>query len=108
MIDRRRFLSTLGVSAVLTGVPAFASQSVPVAQGSTSRVPLNGEWEHRVAGKLDGTVVVPSSRRPSGYYRLDRTFVLPQLAPGQRIFVHFEAITYWGRITVNGKQLGTM
>ena len=108
MIDRRSFLSTLGASAVLTGVPVFASQSVPVAEDSTVRVPLNGEWEYRMAEKLYGTVVVPSSRRPSGYYRLSRTFVLPRLAPGQRVFVHFEAITYWGRITVNGKQLGTM
>src|SRR5665213_604793 len=108
MIDRRSFLSTLGASAILTGVPAFASQSTPIDQGFTTRVSLNGEWEHRVAGKLYGTVVVPSSRRPSGYYRLDRTFVLPRFAPGQRVFVHFEAITYWGRVTINGKLLGTM
>ncbi len=108
MIDRRSFLSTLGASAVLTGVPAFASQSSPAPQSPTTRVPLHGEWDLRIAGKLYGTVVVPSSRRPSGYYRLDRSFVLPRFAPGQRLFVHFEAITYWGRVTVNGKQLGTM
>ncbi len=107
MIDRRSFLSTLGASAVLTGVPAFASQAGPIVHDSTTRVPLNGEWECRVAGELYGSIGVPSSRRPSGYYRLDRTFVLPRLASAQRVFAHFEAITYWGRVTVNGKELGT-
>jgi hypothetical protein len=109
MINRRNFLGTLGASVVLTAVPAVsAQQPEPVNQGSRSRLSLNGEWECRVDGKPYETVVVPSSRRPSGFYSLNRTTVLPHLAAGQRVFVHLEAITYWGRLTVNGKVLGTM
>ena len=108
MIDRRSFLSSLGASAVLVGVPAFASQTVPVMQGSRARILLNGEWEHRLDGVLYDIVTVPSSRRPSGYYSLNRVLTLPKLASGQRAFVRFEAITYWGRVAVNGKVLGTM
>src|SRR5580658_8229915 len=109
MINRRNFLGTLGASVVLTAVPAVsAQQPEPATQSSRSRLSLNGEWECRVDSKFYETVVVPSSRRPSGYYTLNRTVVLPRLASGQRVFVHFEAITYWGRLTVNGKVLGPM
>jgi len=109
MIDRRSFLSRLGASAVLVGVPAaLASQSDPISQGSRTRIPLNGEWEMRLDGVPYDTVTVPSSRRPSGYYSLNRNLVIPRLGPGQRSFVRFEAVCYWGRVTVNGKVLGTM
>ena len=109
MINRRNFLGTLGASVALTAVPAVSAlQSEPVTQGSRSRLSLNGEWEYRIDGKLYETVVVPSSRRPSGYHSLNRTFVLPRIPSGQRVFAHFEAITYWGRLTVNGKVLGVM
>ena len=108
MIDRRSFLSSLGASAVLVGVPALARQSEPVVQGSRTRISLNGEWEHRLDGVLYDVVMVPSSRRPSGYYSLNRSMELPKIAAQQRSFVRFEAITYWGRVTVNGKVLGTM
>src|SRR5882757_2054559 len=108
MIDRRSFLSSLGASAVLAGVPAFASQSDAVVHGSRTRISLNGEWEHRIDGVLYDKVTVPSSRRPSGYYSLNRSLVIPKLAPGQRSFVRFEAVTYFGRVTVNGKVIGTM
>jgi Glycosyl hydrolases family 2, TIM barrel domain/Glycosyl hydrolases family 2 len=109
MINRRNFLGTLGASVALTAVPAVSAlQSEPVTQGSRSRLSLNGEWEYRIEGKLYETVVVPSSRRPSGYHSLNRTFVLPRIPSGQRVFAHFEAITYWGRLTVNGKVLGVM
>src|SRR3954447_21979039 len=109
MIDRRSFLSRLGASAVLVGVPAaLASQSDPIIQGSRTRIPLNGEWEMRLDGVPYDTVTVPSSRRPSGYYSLNRNLVIPKLDPGQRSFVRFEAVCYWGRVTVNGKVLGTM
>ena len=37
-----------------------------------------------------------------------RKVILPPHIHGQRIFLHFEAITYWGRVNFNGKQLGTM
>lgn len=109
MINRRNFLGTLGASVVLTAVPAVsAQQPEPVTQGSRSRLSLNGEWQCRVDGKLYETVVVPSSRRPSGFYSLNRNVSLPRLTSGQRAFVHFEGITYWGRVMVNGKSLGTM
>jgi hypothetical protein len=108
MIDRRSFLSTLGASAVLVGAPVFSNQSVATVTGSRTRVALNGEWEHHIDGVLYDKVTVPSSRRPSGYYCLNRSVILPRLAPGQRALVHFEAITYWGRVTLNGKPLGTM
>jgi hypothetical protein len=34
--------------------------------------------------------------------------VLPRLAGGERAFVHFEGITYCGKLAVNGKQLGVL
>jgi hypothetical protein len=108
MIDRRSFLSSLGASAVLVGVPAFASQADTVVHGSRTSISLNGEWEHRIDGTLYDKVTVPSSRRPSGYYSLNRSLNIPKLAAGQRSFVRFEAVTYFGRVTVNGKVIGTM
>ena len=108
MIDRRSFLSTLGASAVLVGAPTLSNESAPTVTGFRTRVPLNGEWEHHIDGMLYEKVTVPSSRRPSGYYSLNRSVILPRLTPGQRAFVHLEAITYWGRVTLNGKPLGTM
>jgi len=108
MIDRRSFLSKLSASAVLAGVPALASQSDSAGSDFRTRSSLNGEWDLRLDGTHYDTVTVPSSRHPSGYYSLNRSFTLAKLLPGQRVFVGFEAITYWGRVTVNGKVLGTM
>ena len=81
-----------------------------MAQGSSSSrmaVDLNGDWEKYVHGKLMETVTVPSSLRPSGLYRLRRSFLLPKLSSGQRAIVHFDAINYHGRVFVNGQDLGT-
>src|SRR5262245_10594230 len=108
MIDRRSFLNRLGASAVLAGAAASASQSDEVSQGPRQRSCLNGEWDLRLDGTFYDKVAVPSSRHPSGYYSLSRTFEIPKLASGQRPFLRFEAITYWGRVAVNGKVLGTM
>ena len=108
MIDRRNFLSTLSASVLLGAVPTLAKQPAPVVQGSRKRVQLNGEWELRIDGHLCETIVVPSSLHPHGFYTLGRNFVLPRLGPGERAFVHFEAITYCGRLAVNGKPLGIM
>jgi hypothetical protein len=108
MINRRSFLSNLSASAVLDGAPAFAGQSDPVVNDSRSRTSLNGEREFRLDGVLYETVTVPSSRRPSGYYSLNRSLTLPKLGSGRRVFVRFEAITYWGGVTVNDKVLGAM
>ena len=51
---------------------------------------------------------MPSSQHPLGFYHLQREFLLPALANRQRAIVHFEAITYHGRVFINGAELGTM
>ncbi len=112
MFNRRKFVRTLGASTVLPAlshaVGAFTSApSEPVA-GTRSRVDLNGQWERRVGGELYDIVEVPSSLRPSGCYQLRREFLLPELSPHQRAMLHFDAITYFGRVSVNGTELGTM
>ncbi len=107
MINRRNFLSTLGASAVLGAVPALAKPE-PVVHGSRKRVQLNGEWEMRIDGELYDVIDVPSSLHPTGFYKLSKGFILPRLGRGERAFVHFDAITYCGRLAVNDKALGTM
>src|SRR5262249_25923077 len=79
-----------------------------LAAEQRSRVDLNGDWERYVNGVLFDLVRVPSSRRPLGYYRLKRSFLLPKLAPIQRAILRFEAITYHGLVFVNNTELGTM
>jgi hypothetical protein len=109
MMNRRGFLGRLGASAVLTAVPVLSTQSKAVTSStSRKRVSLNGEWERNVGGKLWDVVAVPSSLHPSGFYTLKRTFALPRLASGERAILHFEAITYCGKLSANGKQLGVM
>src|ERR1019366_7903620 len=108
MINRRSFLSTLSASAFLGAAPALAKQPEPAVQGPRKRVQLNGEWEIRIDGEPYDVIQVPSSLHPKGFYTLARDFVLPRRGPGERAFVHFEAITYCGRLTVNGKPLGIM
>ena len=107
-IDRRNFLNTLSASAILTAVPVAVNPAEVSSPSSRTRIPLNGEWEHYVDGKFYDTAKVPSSRRPSGFYSLNRQFLLPQLGRGDRAFVHFEAIAFWGRGSLNGQALGTM
>ncbi len=75
---------------------------------SRSRVDLNGQWERWVGDKLYDVVEVPSSLHPSGYYQLRREFLLPELSAHQRAYLHFEAITYFARVSVNSTELGTM
>jgi len=110
MINRRGFLGTLGASAVLSAVPVLGSPSESSTSSSTSRkrISLNGEWERYVGGSLWDVVTVPSSLHPSGIYTLKRAVVLPKLASGDRAFVHFEAITYCAKLSVNGKHMGVL
>jgi hypothetical protein len=75
---------------------------------SRQRLDLNGTWERHIGAKLYDLVTIPSSLRPAGYYQLKRKFVLPHLSPQKRAVLHFEAITYHGRVFVNGDELGTM
>jgi beta-glucuronidase len=90
------------------------SLQVPVASfqreeaKARPRVDLGGLWQRYVNGKLFDAVQVPASLRPLGFYRLSRQFLLPELLSTQRAFVHFEAITYHGRASMNGAELGTM
>ncbi len=77
-------------------------------ENSRSLVTLNGAWQRHVHDRLIDTVVVPSSLRPWGVYRLSRSFLLPKLSVAERAILHFEGITYFGRVFVNGHELGTM
>ena len=71
-------------------------------------VDLNGDWERYIHDKLVEVVRVPSSLPPLGVYRLQRSFLMPRLANGQRGIMHFDAITYYGRVFVNGHEFGSM
>jgi hypothetical protein len=112
VVNRRKFVATMGGCAVLPALvrTAGASESQPdvAATGARARVDLNGQWEQRIDGEFYDVVPVPSSLRPSGCYRLKREFLLPELSRHQRAILHFDAITYFGRAFVNGVELGTM
>ena len=106
MINRRGFLGSLGASAVLTAATVWRRDVNAAAFGSRKHLPLNGEWERYVGGRPFDVVVVPFSLRPSGFYSMKREFVLPRLTAGERIFLHFEGITYCGILAVNGGPVG--
>ena len=109
MINRRGFLGTLGASAALLGaIPTLGNENKPSVSASRKPVSLNGAWDLLVGGKFRDVIAVPSSRHPSGIYSLKRSFVMPRLAKGERAFLHVEAITYCGKLAVNGKQLGIL
>jgi hypothetical protein len=107
MINRRGFLGTLGASAVLSAVPVSGSAQSPTSN-SRKRISLNGEWERHIGGKPWDVVTVPSSLHPTGFYTLQRTVVLPRLAAAERAFLHFEAITYCAKLSVNGNRMGVL
>ena len=71
-------------------------------------VTLNGDWDLYVHGRRREVVCVPFSLRPRGFYRLQRSFLLPPVSPQQRAILHFEAITYYARLFVNDRELGAM
>jgi hypothetical protein len=75
---------------------------------ASNLVTLNGGWDLYVHGRWQEAVTVPSSLRPKGFYRLQRSFLLPRLSPQERAILHFEAITYYARLRVNGHELGKM
>ena len=110
-MTRRKFVGSLGASTVLPAVAA--SLRGETSQGESQhvgrqRVDLNGSWERHLNGVHYDTIQVPSSQRPLGFYHLKRSFLLPALSKQQRVILHFEAITYHGRVSVNGAELGTM
>ena len=85
MVNRRKFVATLGGCAVLPAVSRALerSESKPAeaAAGGRSRVDLNGQWERRIDGELYDVVQVPSSLRPSGCYHPSGSFSCPSF-PG--------------------------
>ena len=89
------------------GTPPSGKPQAP-SSSLRSRVDLAGTWERHVHGKLVEVIPVPSSQHLLGFYHLKREFLLPALTSRQRAIVHFEAITYHGRVFVNGTELGTM
>ena len=107
MINRRNFLETLGASAVLSALPVLAADTEAAVPGTRTRLSLNGDWARHIGGTFHDTVTVPSSLRLTGNYILQRKFALPRLSRGERAFVHFEAIAFWGRLIVNGQEVGT-
>jgi Glycosyl hydrolases family 2, TIM barrel domain/Glycosyl hydrolases family 2, sugar binding domain/Glycosyl hydrolases family 2 len=107
MLDRRNFLGRLGASAALTAIPALSANTEPRALGTRTRISLSGDWGRQIGGERYDTVTVPSSLRPTGNYILERKFQLARLTRGQRAFVHFEAIAFWGRVVINGEYVGT-
>ncbi len=74
---------------------------------SRAVVNLNGDWERYVHDKPVETVHVPSSLAPGGMYSLRREFLLPRLEKQERAILHFNGICYHGRVSLNGKELGT-
>ena len=71
------------------------------------RVDLGGAWERHVNGKLLDVISVPSSQRPLGFYHLKRDFLLPALSHHERAILHLDAVTYHGRVFLNGAEVGT-
>ncbi|MFN8008826.1 MAG: glycoside hydrolase family 2 TIM barrel-domain containing protein [Terriglobia bacterium] len=111
MINRRRFVASLGASSLLTATPSalgnLESSAGEDAPRGRSRISLNGEWQRFIGTDLYDVVHVPSSLHPSGFYRLTRDILLPKLTLNQRAFIHFEAINFHGRVFANGLELGT-
>ncbi len=110
-MNRRRFMTTFGASGVapvvsmLWGRPANAT---PPEARVRLRIGLAGEWDRYVGGAFYDRISVPSSQRPMGFYHLRRGFLLPRLSSHQRVILHFDAITYYGEVSVNGERLGAM
>lgn len=110
-MNRQRSGTILESSALLPAV--FAGGTNAFLQGESGeetrqRIDLNGSWERHFGNMPYDVVTVPSSLRPAGYYQLKRKFVMPHLSSRQRAVLHFEAITYHGRVFINGKEIGTM
>lgn len=104
-MKRRNFLSAAGVLPLLSPTRAAAESG---AASHRTRIDLNGTWERSIAGRRVGSLAVPCSLPPSGRYELTRTCAVPRLVGGQRAFLHFEAITYFARVFLNGVEVGVM
>lgn len=111
-MNRRKFITAVGASTVLPVASRAAGKPVGVGQvqreSGRLHIDLAGVWERFIAGNLYDRIPVPSSERPLGFYELKRNFVLPALSTQQRAIIHFNAITYYGQVFVNGAEVGTM
>jgi hypothetical protein len=112
MVDRRKFMLTAGTVAITPTAFGIFLKPVIAVMASEARVRLRiglaGEWDRYVGGAFYDRISVPSSQRPMGFYHLRRGFLLPRLSSHQRVFLHFDAITYYGEVSVNGERLGAM
>ena len=109
--SRRRFVTSLGAATLLPTVCGAGARAEPqggISREIRSRIDLNGNWERHINGELFDVVAVPSSQKPVGIYHLKRAFILPRLERTDRSVLCFEGITYFGRVFVNGVELGTM
>src|SRR5215469_13427768 len=109
MMNRRRFVSAFGVSTLFPAARALPHPfEADASRTSRTRISLNGDWERYIDAELYDVVQIPSSQRPLGSHHLKRSFLLPGLSSRERAILHFDAITYFGRASVNGANLGTM
>src|SRR5579872_4923359 len=83
------------------------TQTAHLSSSSRPVVDLNGDWERYIHDKLIDVVRIPSSLAPTGEYSLRRTFLLPRLKSNERAFVRFNAVHYYGRVSLNGQHIGT-
>jgi hypothetical protein len=111
LVTRRQFVGSFGASTVLPAVEASLRGGMPQVKSQNigrHRLDLSGSWERHLSAVYYDTIQVPLLQRPLGSYHLKRSFLLPALSKDQRAILHFEAVTYHGRVFVNGTEIGTM
>ena len=69
------------------------------------RFSLNEQWLY-TAGGSSKPITVPFSHLPVGHSECTRTFDLPRSA--KQSFLKFDGITYYARVTLNGRYIGDM
>lgn len=88
--------------------PHRSVRPYPALPTSRPRVDLSGTWARHVNGQPYDMITVPSAYRPMGHHQLIRDVALPTRAGGQRVFLHFDAVNSFGRVSINTTPLGTM
>ena len=85
---------------------------------------LNGLWEYAICAKddpqpkeFDGKILVPfpvesalsgvkKTVTPDDRLWYRRTFAVPEFTKGQRLLLHFQAVDWHAKVSVNGRQVG--
>lgn len=67
---------------------------------------LDGIWNYRIGNGVWKSREVPFSARPVGHSECERSFDLEYMS--ERVFLVFDGITYYARVTLNGKFIGEM